>query len=373
MDGNQNIRYISPETTQCPNCFGMLDERDKVRGTFFCLYCGQRLAIGAEPVMQTQQPIAPVAAPYIPTTPDAQSATPYVQQDVPVQPTPVAPPPPQTPQQTYRPANNPKPVKKGINAKDVDTLGVISLVIGAIGMLFSCCYGVGIILCIAAIVLAVFSNKKRKENNKKADVTAILGLTFGIIGIVFGSLMTIYLIIPGGYKDQKTEPYSSPYSYSTGTSGKTEKEVASETEPTTSEDSSDYDFWGALFGEDDKEDASEEDKSEKKSGKKSEEPKSEEASPKKEVDANGLSKEFKEAMDAYEAFVDEYVAFMKKMNADPTNMDLLTEYMTYMAKMEEMTEKMNAWEGNMTPQEEKYYMEVMNRCNKKMMEYALQN
>ena len=34
MDGNQEIMYISRSETQCPNCYGELDSKEKKRGTF---------------------------------------------------------------------------------------------------------------------------------------------------------------------------------------------------------------------------------------------------------------------------------------------------------------------------------------------------
>jgi hypothetical protein len=60
MDGNQEIMYISRSETQCPNCYGELDSKEKKRGTFFCLYCGQKLVVGNDPA-RPAAPAQPVA------------------------------------------------------------------------------------------------------------------------------------------------------------------------------------------------------------------------------------------------------------------------------------------------------------------------
>lgn len=86
---------------------------------------------------------------------------------------------------------------------------------------------------------------------------------------------------------------------------------------------------------------------------------------------NGMRPEFKEAMDSYEAFYDEYCAFMKKYNANPTDTSLLKEYSDMMSKMLEMDEKFNEWEGNdLNTEELKYYAEVSNRITQKLLSVA---
>lgn len=54
---------------------------------------------------------------------------------------------------------------------------------------------------------------------------------------------------------------------------------------------------------------------------------------------DGMRKEFKEAMDSYEAVVDEYIAFMKKYNANPNDPALLVDYTKYMSKYTDACEK----------------------------------
>ena len=65
-----------------------------------------------------------------------------------------------------------------------------------------------------------------------------------------------------------------------------------------------------------------------------------------EVDTEEMRPEFKEAMDSYEAFYDEYCEFMKKYNANPTDTELISSYGDIMTEMVEMTEKFEAWEEN---------------------------
>lgn len=86
---------------------------------------------------------------------------------------------------------------------------------------------------------------------------------------------------------------------------------------------------------------------------------------------DGIRPEFKEALDSYEAFIDEYCDFMKKYNDDPTNFALLGEYADFMARYAEMTEKMNKLgEEDMNDAEAGYYLEVSARVSSKILEAA---
>lgn len=88
-------------------------------------------------------------------------------------------------------------------------------------------------------------------------------------------------------------------------------------------------------------------------------------------DTEGISPEFKEMMDSYEAFFDEYVEFMKKyMNADATSIvSMMQDYTDYMTKYAEMTEKLSALENEeMSTEEALYYAEVSSRITQKLLE-----
>lgn len=86
---------------------------------------------------------------------------------------------------------------------------------------------------------------------------------------------------------------------------------------------------------------------------------------------DGMRKEFKEAMDSYEAVVDEYIAFMKKYNANPNDPALLVDYTKYMSKYTDACEKFKKWEsGDMNDAETAYYIDVQARVSKKLLEAA---
>lgn len=85
--------------------------------------------------------------------------------------------------------------------------------------------------------------------------------------------------------------------------------------------------------------------------------------------ADGIRLEFKEAMDSYEAFYDEYCDFMKKYYANPTDRTLIDGYMDMLDRSVEMTEKFEAWDqSEMNDEELKYYLDVSNRVSKKMID-----
>ncbi len=84
--------------------------------------------------------------------------------------------------------------------------------------------------------------------------------------------------------------------------------------------------------------------------------------------ASGIRPEFKEMMDSYEAFYDEYISFMQKMNEDPTNMELLNGYYDLLSKELEWSKKMEALdESSMTDEEAAYYVEVTARVSQKLI------
>lgn len=87
--------------------------------------------------------------------------------------------------------------------------------------------------------------------------------------------------------------------------------------------------------------------------------------------SNGISPDFKAAMDSYEKFFDEYVAIMKKYANNPSDMSILGDYTKYMGKYAQMMEDFEKWESeDMNAAETAYYLEVQGRITKKLLEVA---
>lgn len=79
----------------------------------------------------------------------------------------------------------------------------------------------------------------------------------------------------------------------------------------------------------------------------------------------------KEAIDSYEAFIDEYCDFMKKYAASENPLTLMGEYADYLQKLTEMDKKFGKLEDDdMTVAEKAYYTEVLLRCQKKLLDAA---
>lgn len=93
----------------------------------------------------------------------------------------------------------------------------------------------------------------------------------------------------------------------------------------------------------------------------------------KDMIANGdyslVTPEFKQTMDAYEAFYDDYLAFMNRYNSGEGDvMAMLNDYMTMMSDMEEWTKKIDAIdESKLSPADDAYYLLVTLRIEKKLM------
>lgn len=86
---------------------------------------------------------------------------------------------------------------------------------------------------------------------------------------------------------------------------------------------------------------------------------------------DGMRPEFKEAMDSYEAFYDEYCDFMKKYSENSSDLTLILEYGEMLTRSAEMSEKFEKWnEDDLNDAELKYYLEVSNRVAQKLVDVA---
>lgn len=85
----------------------------------------------------------------------------------------------------------------------------------------------------------------------------------------------------------------------------------------------------------------------------------------------GIGKDFKKAMDSYEAFIDEYIRFMDKYNKNPSDLTLIQEYSNYITKLTEMESNFDKWKyEDLNNEEKKYYLEVETRVAKKLTDAA---
>ena len=86
---------------------------------------------------------------------------------------------------------------------------------------------------------------------------------------------------------------------------------------------------------------------------------------------NGMRREFKDAMDSYETFFDEYCNFMKKYNSSNDTSSMLNDYLSFMSRYTETMNKLDALgDDNLNTAELRYYTEVMTRINQKLLEVS---
>ena len=87
--------------------------------------------------------------------------------------------------------------------------------------------------------------------------------------------------------------------------------------------------------------------------------------------ATGINPEFKAAMDNYEKFMDEYVSFMKKYKANPSDLAIIADYADYMSKYADFVKSFEKWnDEELNTAEIAYYGEVQARVSKKLLEIA---
>lgn len=82
-----------------------------------------------------------------------------------------------------------------------------------------------------------------------------------------------------------------------------------------------------------------------------------------------IRKEFKNAMDSYESYMNEYVEFMKKYYANPSDTSLLKDYAKMLEKYNKLTKDYENWkDNNLNNAETSYYLDVQTRVTKKLLE-----
>ncbi len=87
--------------------------------------------------------------------------------------------------------------------------------------------------------------------------------------------------------------------------------------------------------------------------------------------SNGIRPEVKDALDSYEALMNEYCTFMEKYNASPNDMTLLLEYTEYLSKYTDAMDKLNKLDNTEFNDEElKYYIKITNRVNERLLDVA---
>ena len=83
---------------------------------------------------------------------------------------------------------------------------------------------------------------------------------------------------------------------------------------------------------------------------------------------DGMRKEFKEAMDAYEAFYDEYIGILEAYKNNSSDLTILLKYGEMIDKEADMLEKFEKWdEEELNDIEKMYYLEVYNRVSQKLL------
>ena len=87
------------------------------------------------------------------------------------------------------------------------------------------------------------------------------------------------------------------------------------------------------------------------------------------VTHTGIRPEFKEAMDSYEAFFDEYIEFLE--NYDANDISMLLEYTSFLTQYSDTMNKLDDIdESELSPEENAYFIEVMLRIEQKLITVA---
>lgn len=84
---------------------------------------------------------------------------------------------------------------------------------------------------------------------------------------------------------------------------------------------------------------------------------------------DGMRASFKEAMDSYEVFYDEYIVFMEKYKTSDNAATMLADYLKFLEQAQETNKKFEEWDSeDMNDAELKYYLEVTTRVAQKLID-----
>ncbi len=90
------------------------------------------------------------------------------------------------------------------------------------------------------------------------------------------------------------------------------------------------------------------------------------------ADDGAVSPDLKEALDSYEAFMDEYVEFMERYADSDDTTSMLNDYLSYLQKYSELMAKIEAIDANsLSAADYAYYIDVTSRVSKKLLEASM--
>lgn len=89
----------------------------------------------------------------------------------------------------------------------------------------------------------------------------------------------------------------------------------------------------------------------------------------KTTNSTGIRPDFKNAMDSYEKFMNQYCDFMIKYNKNPSDITLIKDYAKMVSDYDKYTKDFENWKSeDLNDEEMKYYLDVQNRVSKKLVD-----
>lgn len=86
---------------------------------------------------------------------------------------------------------------------------------------------------------------------------------------------------------------------------------------------------------------------------------------------DGIRPDIKAAIDSYETFINEYCDFMQKYSESSNPASMAADYAKFMAQYADTMSKLDAMEdADLSPEEDKYYLDAMVRINQKLSNTA---
>jgi hypothetical protein len=87
------------------------------------------------------------------------------------------------------------PGVQGVPMQKNNGMAIASMVLGIIGVVFSCCYGIGVLAAIPGLIFSFISMKKIGKTGEKGKGMAVAGIVCSAVAIIIAIYVIVNLII----------------------------------------------------------------------------------------------------------------------------------------------------------------------------------
>lgn len=97
--------------------------------------------------------------------------------------------------ESQQPSEPARPGRPAGSPAKTDGFAVASLVLGIVGVVGICCYGLGAVVAVIALVFGILSLVRARKRGTGVNGLAVAGVVLGAVGVVLGVTFITYLVL----------------------------------------------------------------------------------------------------------------------------------------------------------------------------------